>query len=104
MNILRENMPDLHEALVDNMTDAFVYQPAGGEPFTVNLITTPPSEDDAIQTKFTTLEGRRSDFPVDPKRGDRCSFNGVIYRVFDRKQNQYGWLTIQCEVTSDQSL
>lgn len=103
-NYLRQYMPEVHRQLLAHQADTFTFQPAGGAPFQVDLILRPPDQQDGMQAKYITLRGRRSDFPAMPIRGDRCEFGGIVYRVFDAKVNQFGWMTISCEATNDQSL
>lgn len=98
MNLIREEMPGLHQALCDYLGDTIVYTPTVGAPVAITATVADPSNegDQPLQTA-AVFRFRLSDLPFTPGiRGDTITFDGKTYKVESIQTDQYGWTTAAC--------
>ena len=97
-NIFDDNMPALHESLLQFFSNDAVYDPLIGATVKLLVVPTQPASGEGATSKFLRIEFRQADLgAIEPQRGHRITVKGATYQVLDFERDIYGWTNTICE-------
>ena len=85
----------MNSVVVDTFGTACTYTPAGGAGYAVKLVLEKPLPGDSVfPGAFMTAGGPSSQFTTAPAKGDRVTAESVTYVVFEKPEDECGWIVL----------
>jgi hypothetical protein len=98
-NLIRDNMPLVHDAIAAYLSDEAEYRPVAGGPYLIAASPFDPPQDGGRPSYRRNFAVRESDFQALPVKGDKIMHLGSVYVVLDAEYDNAGGVILITEKT-----